>query len=63
MLKLNDGNMESPCVRVSKKAGEKTRQKLIELGAIDNTLKIKSDGEKLLIPIIKSVEGYDIGKD
>ncbi|MBU4373477.1 MAG: class I SAM-dependent methyltransferase family protein [Euryarchaeota archaeon] len=55
--------MESPCVRVSKKAGEKTRQKLIELGAIDNTLKIKSDGEKLLIPIIKSVEGYDIGKD
>jgi tRNA (guanine37-N1)-methyltransferase len=55
--------MESLCVRVPKKAGEKTRQKLIELGATDNTLKIKSDGEKLLIPIIKWVDGYDIGKD
>lgn len=55
--------MESLCVRVPKKAGEKTRQKLIELGATDNTLKIKSDGEKLLIPIIKWIDGYDIGKD
>lgn len=49
--------MESLCIRVSKKAGEKTRQKLIELGLIDKNLKIKSNGEDLLIPIIRSIEG------
>ncbi len=55
--------MESLCIRVPKKAGEKTRRKLIELVAIDNNLKIKSDGGDLLIPIIKWIDGYDIGKD
>ncbi|MDO9098784.1 MAG: class I SAM-dependent methyltransferase family protein [Candidatus Methanoperedens sp.] len=55
--------MESLCIIVPKKDGEKTRQKLIELGAIDKNLKIKSDGEYLLIPIIRQVEGYDVGKE
>ncbi len=50
--------MESLCIRVAKKAGEKTRQKLIGLGAIDNNLKIKSDSEELLIPVITQVEGF-----
>ncbi len=55
--------MESLCIRVSKKAGENTRQKLIELGAIDKNLKIKSEGGDLLIPVIKPIEGYDIEKE
>jgi tRNA (guanine37-N1)-methyltransferase len=55
--------MESLCIRVSKKSGEDTRQKLIELGAIDKNLKIKSGGEDLFIPIIKWIEGYDIEKE
>ncbi len=50
--------MESLCIRAAKKAGEKTRQKLIELGAIDNNLKIKPDGEELLIPVITRIEGF-----
>ncbi len=50
--------MESLCIRVAKKAGEKTRQKLIGLGAIDNNLKIKSDSEELLIPVITRIEGF-----
>lgn len=55
--------MESLCIIIPKKDGEKTRQKLIELGAIDKNLKIKPDGENLLIPIIRQVEGYDVGKE
>lgn len=56
--------MESLCIRVSKKAGENTRQKLIELGAIDKNLKIKSDGEDLLIPVISAIEGFgELGKE
>ncbi len=54
--------MESLCVRVPKKAGEKTRRKLTELGAIDKTLKITSKNDYLLIPVIRSIEGYDIEK-
>ncbi|MDD5473202.1 MAG: class I SAM-dependent methyltransferase family protein [Candidatus Methanoperedens sp.] len=50
--------MESLCIRVAKKAGEKTRQKLIGLGAINNNLKIKSDGEELLIPVVARIEGF-----
>lgn len=50
--------MESLCIRVAKKAGEKTRQKLIGLGTIDNNLKIKSDSEELLIPVITRIEGF-----
>jgi tRNA (guanine37-N1)-methyltransferase len=54
--------MESMCIRVPKKAGEKTRQKLLELSAIDRNLKIKSGDGYLLIPIIKPIEGYDVEK-
>ncbi len=50
--------MESLCIRVSKKAGEEARQKLIGLGAIDKDLKIKSDGEDLLIPVTWAVVGF-----
>lgn len=54
--------MESLYIRVPKKAGEEVRRKLIELGAINSGLKIKSDDGFLLIPVIKLVEGYDIEK-
>jgi len=56
--------MESPCIRVPRIAGERTRQKLIELGALNKNLKIKTQGEDLLIPVLKPVEGLgEIIKD
>lgn len=55
--------MESLCIRISKKDGENTRRKLIELGAIDKNLKIKQGNGYLLIPVVMEIEGYgDIGK-
>ncbi len=52
--------MESLCVRVPKGAGEDTRQKLVGLGGIDKNLRIRSQGDDLLIPVIKPIEGYDL---
>lgn len=52
--------MESLCIRVPKKEGERARQKLIELGAIDKNLKIKAQGEDLLIPVTVEIEGEEI---
>jgi tRNA (guanine37-N1)-methyltransferase len=49
--------MESPCIRVPRIVGERTRKKLIELGALNKNLKIKTYGEDLLIPVLKPVEG------
>lgn len=49
--------MESPCIRVPRIVGERTRKKLIELGALNKNLKIKTHGEDLLIPVLKPVEG------
>ncbi len=54
--------MESLCIRVPRKEGEKTRRKLIEMGAIDQGLKIKADNEHILIPVIMQIETYDIEK-
>ncbi len=54
--------MESLCIRVQKKFGEEVRQKLIELGVIDKNLKIKSENEDLLIPVVRPMEGYGIEK-
>ncbi|MCZ7362464.1 MAG: hypothetical protein O8C58_03880, partial [Candidatus Methanoperedens sp.] len=51
--------MESLCIRVPKKAGEETRKKLTELGIINKDLKIRSNDDVILIPVIKNVEGYD----
>lgn len=50
--------MESLCIRVPKKDGEKVRQRLIELGSIDKDLKIKSENRDILIPVLMPVEGY-----
>ncbi len=54
--------MESLCIRVPKGAGERTRQKLIGLGVINKNLRIRAEGDDLLIPVIKPVEGYDMEK-
>lgn len=50
--------MESLCIKVNKKAGENTRRKLIELGAIDQNLKIRSEDDKLLIPVVRPLDGF-----
>jgi tRNA (guanine37-N1)-methyltransferase len=52
--------MKSLGIRVPKRAGEEARQKLIELNAIDRNLRIKIEGEELLIPVFWKVEGYDV---
>ncbi len=54
--------MESLCIRVLKKDGEKVRQKLIELSAINKDLKIKSENGELLIPVVMPIEGYGTEK-
>ncbi len=55
--------MQSLYVKIKKTAGEKARQELIRLKAIDKNLKIKSEEETLLIPVIEQIEGFgDIGK-
>ncbi|MCX9014777.1 MAG: class I SAM-dependent methyltransferase family protein [Candidatus Methanoperedens sp.] len=56
--------MESQCISINKRDGEITRRELIEMGALDKNLKIKQDGEHILIPVNKPVEGYgNIGYD
>lgn len=56
--------IESLCIRVPRNAGELVRKRLIELHLLANDLKIKSDGEYLLIPVLKPVEGPGVpGRD
>ncbi|MFC1786949.1 class I SAM-dependent methyltransferase family protein [Halobacteriota archaeon] len=44
--------MKSSCVKALKSNGETLRKKLIEIGAMDRSLKIKSDDQFLYIPIV-----------
>jgi len=53
--------MESQYIRIPKKNGEKNRRELIELGVVDKNLKIRTENDDLLIPVIKHIEGYEIG--
>jgi tRNA (guanine37-N1)-methyltransferase len=53
--------MESKYIRASKNRGEKTRRELIELGVVDKNLKIKTENDDLLIPVLKYIEGYETG--
>lgn len=53
--------MESQYIRASKKRGEQTRRELIELGVVDKNLKIRTENDDLLIPVLKHIEGYEIG--
>ncbi len=52
--------MQSLYVIVPRKAGETARQRLIELGTINRNLKIKSDDENILIPIVRRIEGFGV---
>ncbi len=53
--------MESQYIRASKNRGEQTRRELIELGVVDKNLKIRTKNDDLLIPVLKHIEGYEIG--
>ncbi len=56
--------MESPCIRVPSKAGEETRRRLIECGALNKNLKIRIHEGYLSIPVLATVEGLgESGKD
>jgi len=51
--------MESQYIRVPKNRGEQTRRELIEFGVVDKNLKIKTENDDLLIPVLKHIEGYE----
>ncbi len=53
--------MESQYIRASKNRGEQTRRELIERGVVDKNLKIRTKNDDLLIPVLKHIEGYEIG--
>ena len=53
--------MESKYIRASKNRGEQTRRELIELGVVDKNLKIRTENDDLLIPVLKHIEGYEMG--
>jgi tRNA (guanine37-N1)-methyltransferase len=53
--------MKSQYIRVPKNRGEQTRLELIEIGVADKNLKIKTENDDLLIPILKHIEGYETG--
>ncbi|MDR3075010.1 MAG: class I SAM-dependent methyltransferase family protein [Candidatus Methanoplasma sp.] len=49
------------CVRVPKREGERVRADLASRGILDTTMKIRSEGQFLLIPILAgNHEGYDV---
>lgn len=52
--------MKSLCIKVKREDGEKTRRKLIELGAINTELKIRSEDSLLLIPVTREIDGFAI---
>jgi len=47
-------------VKVHKINGEKVRRKLIELDILDKEYRIKRDGEFLIFPVKKKIEGFQI---
>ncbi len=53
--------MESQYIRAYKNRGEQTRRELIELRVVDRNLKIKTENDDLLIPVLKHIEGYEMG--
>ncbi len=53
--------MESFYIRVPKQSGEQIRRKLIERGVLYKNLKIKREGDFLLIPVLSLIEGYEAG--
>lgn len=53
--------MESQYIRVPKNRGEQVRRELIELGVVDKNLKIITENDDLLIPVLKHIEGYETG--
>ena len=55
---------ESLYIRVKRREGESIRKALIELCVLDKDLKIRSNGEYLLIPVLTPVEGFgELGTD
>ena len=51
--------VEQWCMRVPAKSGETVRQALISDGALDHSLKVRKDGQDLLIPITGPRDGAE----
>ena len=53
--------IKSQYIRASKNRGELTRRELIELGIVNKNLKIRTENNDLLIPVLEHIEGYERG--
>lgn len=51
------GERESWAVAVGKEDGEATRRRLLDEGLLDRSLRVRAEGDRLLLPILGSVEG------
>lgn len=51
------GERESWAVAVAREDGEDCRRRLLERGLIDRSLKVRADGDRLLLPLVEPVEG------
>ncbi len=47
------------CLRVHRSGAEEIRRRLLEEGILDRTLKIRPDGDELLFPIHREIEGAE----
>ena len=45
------------CLKVHRSEGEETRKRLLEEGLLDRLCRIRSEGDYLLIPVVRSIEG------
>lgn len=51
------GERESWAVAVTRENGEACRRRLLERGLLDRSLKVRSEGDRLLLPVLEPVEG------
>jgi tRNA (guanine37-N1)-methyltransferase len=51
------GERESWGVAVARKDGEICRRRLLERGLLDRSLKVRAEGDRLLLPVLEPVEG------
>ena len=51
------GERESWAVAVAREDGEGCRRRLLERGLLDRSLRVRADGDQLLLPVLEPVEG------
>ncbi len=54
------GIVDRACIRVSSKVGERARQLLAKRNLLDPSLKVRGDGESLLLPLVRDLDRLDL---